>query len=288
MTPTPYDALPPELLAEVARRRPRPGAGLRRHRPRPGRGPPRRAPTTRPASRPSPPTPPAAPTGRPASPVSSPASRWPRWSSTSSWATTVTITGRVADGTRVARGDVVLHVAGPTRGLLTAERTALNFASHLSGVATATSRWVAALEGTRARVLDTRKTLPGWRALQKYAVRCGGGVNHRFSLVRQGDDQGQPRHRGRGRGRRRSRPCARRTPDLPVVRSRSPTSTSSAALLDVGARVDPARQHGRRDDGRGGARSTAAARSSRRPAGSPSSGPARSPRPGSTTSRSGP
>lgn len=96
---------------------------------------------------------------------------------------TVTITGRVADGTRLVRGDVVLHVAGPTRGLLTAERTALNFASHLSGVATATSRWVAALEGTRARVLDTRKTLPGWRALQKYAVRCGGGVNHRFSLV---------------------------------------------------------------------------------------------------------
>jgi nicotinate-nucleotide pyrophosphorylase (carboxylating) len=96
---------------------------------------------------------------------------------------TVTITGRVADGTRVERGDVVLHVAGPTRGLLTAERTALNFASHLSGVATATSHWVAALEGTRARVLDTRKTLPGWRALQKYAVRCGGGVNHRFGLA---------------------------------------------------------------------------------------------------------
>jgi nicotinate-nucleotide pyrophosphorylase (carboxylating) len=77
----------------------------------------------------------------------------------------------------------VLRVSGPTRGLLTAERTALNFASHLSGVATATSRWVAALEGTNAKVLDTRKTLPGWRALQKYAVRCGGGVNHRFSLV---------------------------------------------------------------------------------------------------------
>lgn len=95
----------------------------------------------------------------------------------------VTITGRVPDGTHVQRGDVVLHVSGPTRGLLTAERTALNFASHLSGVATATSRWVAALEGTRARVLDTRKTLPGWRALQKYAVRCGGGTNHRFSLA---------------------------------------------------------------------------------------------------------
>jgi nicotinate-nucleotide pyrophosphorylase (carboxylating) len=96
---------------------------------------------------------------------------------------TVTISDRVADGTHVGRGDVVLRVSGPTRGLLTAERTALNFASHLSGVATATSRWVAALEGTRAQVLDTRKTLPGWRALQKYAVRCGGGVNHRFSLV---------------------------------------------------------------------------------------------------------
>jgi nicotinate-nucleotide pyrophosphorylase (carboxylating) len=94
----------------------------------------------------------------------------------------VEITDRVADGTRVAAGDVVMRVAGRTRGLLTAERTALNFASHLSGVATATSLWVEALEGTNARVLDTRKTLPGWRALQKYAVRCGGGVNHRFSL----------------------------------------------------------------------------------------------------------
>ena len=94
----------------------------------------------------------------------------------------VEITGRLADGTKVVAGDAVMKVAGPTRGLLTAERTALNFASHLSGVATATSHWVAALEGTKARVLDTRKTLPGYRALQKYAVRCGGGVNHRFSL----------------------------------------------------------------------------------------------------------
>ncbi|KQW47015.1 nicotinate-nucleotide pyrophosphorylase [Nocardioides sp. Root1257] len=95
---------------------------------------------------------------------------------------TVTVSDRVPDGTRVATGDVVMRVAGPTRGLLTAERTALNYASHLSGVATATSHWVDALEGTRARVLDTRKTLPTYRALQKYAVRCGGGVNHRFSL----------------------------------------------------------------------------------------------------------
>ena len=95
----------------------------------------------------------------------------------------VTVTGRVPDGSAVAAGDRVMTVSGPARGLLTAERTALNFASHLSGVATATSHWVAALEGTRARVLDTRKTLPGWRALQKYAVRCGDGVNHRFGLA---------------------------------------------------------------------------------------------------------
>ncbi|HEY2880090.1 carboxylating nicotinate-nucleotide diphosphorylase [Nocardioides sp.] len=94
----------------------------------------------------------------------------------------VDVTGRLADGTHVAAGDVAMTVSGPVQDLLTAERTALNFASHLSGVATATSHWVAALEGTRARVLDTRKTLPTYRALQKYAVRCGGGVNHRFSL----------------------------------------------------------------------------------------------------------
>jgi nicotinate-nucleotide pyrophosphorylase (carboxylating) len=94
----------------------------------------------------------------------------------------VEVTDRVPDGTRVRTGDVVMRVSGPVQGLLVAERTALNFACHLSGVATATAAWVAALEGTRAKVLDTRKTLPGYRALQKYAVRCGGGVNHRFSL----------------------------------------------------------------------------------------------------------
>lgn len=95
----------------------------------------------------------------------------------------VEVTDRVPDGTRVRAGDIVMRVSGPVRGLLTAERTALNFACHLSGVATATAAWVDALAGTRARVLDTRKTLPGYRALQKYAVRCGGGVNHRFSLT---------------------------------------------------------------------------------------------------------
>jgi nicotinate-nucleotide pyrophosphorylase (carboxylating) len=94
----------------------------------------------------------------------------------------VEIADRLPDGSRVRAGDVVMRVSGPTRGLLTAERTALNYASHLSGIATATAAWVDALSGTRARVLDTRKTLPTYRALQKYAVRCGGGVNHRFSL----------------------------------------------------------------------------------------------------------
>jgi nicotinate-nucleotide pyrophosphorylase (carboxylating) len=86
------------------------------------------------------------------------------------------------DGDRVAAGDVLLSVEGPLLGLLRAERTALNFLTHLSGVATATRRWADAIEGTGAKVRDTRKTLPGLRALQKYAVRCGGGVNHRMSL----------------------------------------------------------------------------------------------------------
>ena len=93
-----------------------------------------------------------------------------------------TITDRLPDGTRVAKGDVVMRVTGLTQRMLVAERTALNLASHLSGIATATSQWVDALAGSPTRVLDTRKTLPGLRALQKYAVRCGGGVNHRSSL----------------------------------------------------------------------------------------------------------
>jgi nicotinate-nucleotide pyrophosphorylase (carboxylating) len=95
----------------------------------------------------------------------------------------VTVSHRLPEGARVAPGDVVMEVSGPTRGLLTAERTALNYASHLSGVATATSHWVTALEGTDAKVLDTRKTLPNYRSLEKYAVRAGGGHNHRFSLA---------------------------------------------------------------------------------------------------------
>ncbi|WP_327587351.1 L-aspartate oxidase [Nonomuraea sp. NBC_00507] len=89
---------------------------------------------------------------------------------------------RAKDGERVRAGDVLMTVEGPTRALLTAERTALNLLTHLSGVATLTGRWVEAISGTGARVRDSRKTLPGLRALEKYAVRCGGGVNHRMSL----------------------------------------------------------------------------------------------------------
>jgi nicotinate-nucleotide pyrophosphorylase (carboxylating) len=95
----------------------------------------------------------------------------------------VSARARVADGDRVAAGDVLLTAYGPLVPLLRAERTALNFLTHLSGVATLTRRWVDAVEGTGARIRDTRKTLPGLRALQKYAVRCGGGVNHRMSLA---------------------------------------------------------------------------------------------------------
>ena len=93
-----------------------------------------------------------------------------------------TITSRVDDGTSVEPGTVVLAVHAPTRALLTAERTALNLISHLSGIATTTAAWVAAVEGTDARIRDSRKTLPGLRHLQKYAVRAGGGVNHRMGL----------------------------------------------------------------------------------------------------------
>jgi nicotinate-nucleotide pyrophosphorylase (carboxylating) len=88
----------------------------------------------------------------------------------------------VRDGDRVSRGDLVLTISGPTALLLTAERTALNYLCHLSGIATTTARWVEAVAGTGARVRDTRKTIPGYRLLAKYAVRCGGGVNHRTSL----------------------------------------------------------------------------------------------------------
>jgi nicotinate-nucleotide pyrophosphorylase (carboxylating) len=87
-----------------------------------------------------------------------------------------------ADAAPVEPGEVLASVYGPVRDLLTAERTALNLLGHLSGIATLTRRWVDAIDGTGASIRDTRKTMPGLRALEKYAVRCGGGVNHRMSL----------------------------------------------------------------------------------------------------------
>ena len=88
----------------------------------------------------------------------------------------------VNDGDRVHRGNVLASLTGSVRTLLTGERTILNFMTHLSGIASRTALFVDAVDGTRARILDTRKTLPGYRALQKYAVRCGGGTNHRMGL----------------------------------------------------------------------------------------------------------
>jgi len=95
---------------------------------------------------------------------------------------TATFEARVAEGDRVRRGDVLAVVTGPTRALLTAERTALNLLCRMSGVATHTRKWADALAGTKATVLDTRKTTPGLRHLEKYAVRAGGGTNKRMGL----------------------------------------------------------------------------------------------------------
>jgi nicotinate-nucleotide pyrophosphorylase (carboxylating) len=86
------------------------------------------------------------------------------------------------DGEALASGEVIARLAGPMRSLLALERTALNFVQRLSGIATLTSQFVVAVAGTHATIYDTRKTTPGWRALEKYAVRCGGGANHRFGL----------------------------------------------------------------------------------------------------------
>lgn len=88
----------------------------------------------------------------------------------------------IKDGETFARGDVLATVSGAARSVLQAERVALNFAQRLSGIATLTARFVAAVEGTNARIVDTRKTTPGLRLFERYAVRCGGGHNHRFSL----------------------------------------------------------------------------------------------------------
>lgn len=92
------------------------------------------------------------------------------------------IVAKFPDGAQLEFGQIVLTIQGRTKSILTAERTALNFLQHLSGVATATNDFVRAVEGTRARILDTRKTIPGLRYLEKYAVACGGGQNHRMGL----------------------------------------------------------------------------------------------------------
>ena len=94
----------------------------------------------------------------------------------------ISFDAQVADGGRLARGDVVAVVSGDAHALLAGERTALNFLNHLCGIATLTGRFVEAVAGTGARICDTRKTLPGLRAFEKYAVRCGGGWNHRYAL----------------------------------------------------------------------------------------------------------
>ena len=94
----------------------------------------------------------------------------------------IEFTPLVADGTRVKYGDIVAKLSGPAQSLLTGERVALNFGQRLSGTASLTRKFVDAVVGTKARIVDTRKTTPGLRTLEKYAVRCGGGHNHRYGL----------------------------------------------------------------------------------------------------------
>lgn len=95
---------------------------------------------------------------------------------------TITMARYMEDGSPVRPGDIIAEITGPSRGLLTGERTALNFLGHLSGIATVTASLVEAVRGTTASIACTRKTTPGLRALEKYAVRAGGGMNHRFAL----------------------------------------------------------------------------------------------------------
>jgi nicotinate-nucleotide pyrophosphorylase (carboxylating) len=94
----------------------------------------------------------------------------------------VKIKRRARDGQKLNAGTTLLEISGPARAILSAERVALNFVQRLSGVATLTAQYVAALRGTKAQILDTRKTTPGWRHFEKYAVACGGGSNHRLGL----------------------------------------------------------------------------------------------------------
>ncbi len=95
---------------------------------------------------------------------------------------TVEVSALALEGQSLSKDAVLMRLAGPTRALLSAERTALNFLQRLCGIATLTAKYVAAIEGTRATLLDTRKTTPGWRVLEKHATHCGGATNHRMGL----------------------------------------------------------------------------------------------------------
>lgn len=140
----------------------------------------------------------------------------------------------LADGAVVRRGDVLATITGPTRALLTAERTALNLLCRMSGVATHTRRWADALDGTKAMVLDTRKTTPGLRALEKYAVRAGGGTNKRMGLydVAMVKDNHKLAAGGVGEAYRRVREAF---PDVPV---QVEVTTVAEALEAVEAGAD--------------------------------------------------
>lgn len=95
----------------------------------------------------------------------------------------ITLSPLMKDGDKFSKGDIIANICGPSRSILTGERVALNLLQHLSGIASATTKAVEAVEGTKARIIDTRKSTPGLRVLEKYAVRAGGGHNHRFNLA---------------------------------------------------------------------------------------------------------
>ncbi|MCL2662096.1 MAG: carboxylating nicotinate-nucleotide diphosphorylase [Oscillospiraceae bacterium] len=95
----------------------------------------------------------------------------------------VSVTKLVSDGDSVRKSDVIATISGPSRAILTGERTALNFLQHMSAIATRTAEAVREIDGTKTKILDTRKTTPGLRAIEKYAVTCGGGTNHRYNLA---------------------------------------------------------------------------------------------------------
>ena len=161
----------------------------------------------------------------------------------------------VPDGARVAKGDVAARLEGPTRALLTAERTALNFVQRLSGIATSTAAFVARLHGLPTRLIDTRKTTPGLRLLEKYAVRAGGGHNHRFNLADAVlmKDNHLAALRSRGLDLADAvRSIRQRVPHTMQVE----VEVTSLEQIDAGPgrrrRHHPARQHVERRDARGG------------------------------------